>query len=169
MSSQYPQTSFQEERIVSHIVHKVKHLGLVALLVGVMGMALSACGEEAPTATPAPPATPTTAPSSGISTTNTATGEQEVNITLKEWSIDPTNIKVKAGKVKFIVTNQGQFDHDISFDIPALGDAAKLKPFPASASPKTLELDLTPGTYTMICDVPGHADHGMKGTLFVVK
>ena len=151
---------------MNRIVHNVRRLGLVALLVSAIGLALSACGDEAPTVTPTPPPTPTAAHSSGTSSTD-ATGEQVVNITLKEWAIDPTNIKVRAGKVKFIVTNQGQFDHDIAFDIPALGDAAKLKPFSASASPKTLELNLTPGTYTMLCDVPGHADHGMKGTLLV--
>ncbi len=151
---------------MANITSKIKQLGISALMVGVIGMSLSACGGDAATATPPPAPTATVAAAaatSGISSSDA----QVVNIVLKEWSIEPSNIEVKAGKVKFVVTNQGKYPHDIAFNIDGMGDASKLKPFKTADNPQTLELDLKPGTYNMICDVPGHADHGMKGTLVV--
>jgi uncharacterized cupredoxin-like copper-binding protein len=133
-------------------------------------MALAACGGDAATATPPPAPTNTIAAVAPTADTGGGTGTataQEVNITLKEWAIEPANIEVNAGKVKFTITNTGEFAHDVDFSIPELGDQAKVPPFKSSDGAKTLELDLTPGTYTMICDIPGHADHGMKGSLVV--
>ena len=147
------------------IVTRMKRFGLLALMLGVLSLGISACGGDNATATTAPQPAATNTTGTGGSTGGTGTA-QEIAITLKEWAIEPANIEANAGKVKITVTNAGEFAHDIAFQ--GLGDAAKIPPFKASDGPKTLELDVTPGTYTMICDVPGHADHGMKGT-FTVK
>jgi uncharacterized cupredoxin-like copper-binding protein len=153
---------------VEKIGKTIKRITLAALLLGVASLSLAACGGDAATATP-PPA-PTNTIAAVPPTANTGGGtvtEQQVDITLKEWAIEPANIEVNAGKVKFTVTNSGEFAHDVNFSIPELGDKAKVPPFKSSDGAQTLEVDLAPGTYTMICDIPGHADHGMKGTLVV--
>ena len=147
-----------------NIVTRMKRFGLLALMLGVLSVGISACGGDNATATPPPQPTATNTTGTSGSTGGTA-GTQEVAINLKEWAIEPANIEVNAGKVKFTVTNTGEFAHDLAFQ--GLGDAAKLPAFKSSDGPKTLELDVTPGTYAMICDIPGHADHGMKGTLTV--
>jgi plastocyanin len=145
------------------IVNRFKRVGLMALLLGVMGMSISACGGDTATATPPPQPTATTAPSGN--TGGDTAGMQEVKINLKEWAIEPANVEVNAGKVKFTISNSGEFAHDIA--IEGLGDSAKIAPFKGSDGPKTIEVDLAAGTYTLVCDIPGHADHGMKGTLTV--
>jgi uncharacterized cupredoxin-like copper-binding protein len=49
----------------------------------------------------------------------------------------------------------------------ASGTVGKTSTFAASEGAQTLEVDLTPGTYTIICDLPGHAQQGQKTTLVV--
>lgn len=155
------------------IANKVrKHLlrvGLTAMLMGVMAVSLAACGGDtaAPAATsPAATATTTQAPS-GDGTMDAGT-MQEVTLTLTEWAIDPKNPEVNAGKVKFTVTNEGEFPHDAVIILQQDGkEIARTPVFSKADSPKTMEADLEAGTYTLICDVPGHAQQGMTGTLTV--
>ncbi|HEX9990057.1 MAG TPA: cupredoxin domain-containing protein [Chloroflexia bacterium] len=154
------------------IANKVrKHLmrvGLTAMLMGVMAVSLAACGGDtaAPAAT-SPAATATQAPSDGGGNMD---GEamQEVNLALKEWAIEPKDPEVNAGKVKFTVTNEGEFPHDAVIILQKDGkEIARTPVFGKAESPKTMEADLEAGTYTLICDVPGHAEKGMTGTLTV--
>lgn len=152
------------------IANKVrKHLsrvGLTAMLLGVMAVSLAACGGDtnAPAAT-SPAATATTqAPDDG----STDGAMQEVNLALKEWAIEPKSVEVNAGKVKFTVTNEGEFPHDAVFILQKDGkEVARTPVFGKAESPKTVEADLEAGTYTMVCDVPGHAEKGMTGVLTV--
>ncbi|HYP38888.1 MAG TPA: plastocyanin/azurin family copper-binding protein [Chloroflexia bacterium] len=154
------------------IANKVrKHLlrvGLTAMLMGVMAVSLAACGGDttAPAATsPAATATTTQAPE-GNGTTDGAM--QEVTLKLTEWAIDPKNPEVNAGKVKFTVTNEGEFPHDAVIILEKDGkEIARTPVFTKDENPKTMEADLEAGTYTLICDVPGHAEQGMTGTLTV--
>lgn len=152
---------------MENTLNRIKRIGLMALLVGVVGMSLSACGGDAATATPPPAPTATTAPAATDNTGSDSATAQEVKISLTEWAITPSNVEVNAGRVKFIVTNEGQFTHNVDFLIEGAGEAGKTKDFKSSENPQTLELDLKPGTYNMICSITGHADRGMKGTLVV--
>ena len=47
------------------------------------------------------------------------------------------------------------------------GQIARTPTFAGSQGPQTLEVTLAPGTYTIICDLPGHAARGQKATLVV--
>jgi uncharacterized cupredoxin-like copper-binding protein len=138
------------------------------VLMGVLGWGLAACGGDSSTATPQ--ATATTAAAPGATDTASgsggSTGEQVVNVTLQEFSITPADITVNAGKVRFVVTNKGTLSHNFTI----MGDSGVLATtdtFPPSESPKTIEIDLQPGTYPTLCTVPGHAQHGQKGTITV--
>lgn len=115
--------------------------------------ATSAAGE--------PTVAPTAAGSPEAGGDETAGGEQEITITAHDIYFDPAEITAKAGKVKFILPNEGAAPHDFSID--DLNIQVDMPP----GETQTLEVDLPAGTYQYYCNVPGHKDAGMVGTLVV--
>lgn len=90
----------------------------------------------------------------------------EVQGTLREWAIDLSQKEVPAGKVRFTVTNAGQLAHN--FTVMDSSGALDATPnFTGRNGPQTLEIDLKPGTYTIICSLPGHAKNGQTAQLIV--
>lgn len=86
---------------------------------------------------------------------------RRLSVTLQEFKINPTQIELPAGGAVITVANDGTVTHNLSVD----GKASQML-----AGGDSGQLDLTglkPGTYEMRCDVPGHAEAGMKGTLTV--
>ena len=107
----------------------------------------------------APTVVPTTAagsPEAGGD--GAANGEQEVTITAHDIYFDPSEVHVKAGKVKFNLPNEGAAEHDFSID--ELDVQVNL---PAGTT-QTVEVDLPAGTYQYYCNIPGHKEAGMVGT-----
>jgi plastocyanin len=170
---------------VQKFASNIRRIGSTMALVGVLAMSLAACGET-PTATPAPQPTNTvgsaTDPTAMPQPTDTATGMstdptptegnmnqevQEVKLTIKEWKIEPATVEIKPGPVRFIVTNTGQFSHNIT--ILAGGQVLGATPtFASSESPKEIYIeDMQAGTYDMLCSLPGHASQGQRGTITV--
>ena len=83
------------------------------------------------------------------------------NVELREFAIGPSSIEMPAGEATIAIENAGTLVHNLSVD----GRASEML-----AGGESGELDLSglaPGTYTMRCDVPGHAAAGMTGTLTV--
>jgi hypothetical protein len=115
-------------------------------------------------------ATPTEAAGSqgsdGTGTGGTTGGAVEVQGTLREWAIHLSQQEVAAGRVRFVVTNEGQFAHNFAIT-DASGTIAKTTTFGASDGAQTLEVELQPGTYTIICDLPGHTSRGQQIELTV--
>jgi plastocyanin len=146
----------------------------MAVLSALMSVALVACGGEA-SSTSSPdaaaantPAANAPADSGTTSDAITTSGDvQEVAVTLKEWAIEPSNIEVNAGMVRFNVANEGEFSHNVAFQIEGEGTVAKTKNFKSSDGAQVLEVELEPGTYKMMCDIIGHPEQGMVGTLTV--
>lgn len=89
---------------------------------------------------------------------------QEISVVLKEWQIIPSRITIKAGRVRFVVRNDGTMDH--GFEVEGQGIEEDIDPFSPGRT-RTLELELSPGTYEVYCQVPGHEELGMKGELIV--
>jgi uncharacterized cupredoxin-like copper-binding protein len=153
-----------------HIGTWRKYLLLGLLVVG-MSVALAACGVEVPTNPPAPTATaapvaPTATAAPAAPTTATGGGTSTgaaIEVTLNEWSIEPKTIDVTAGKVTFKVTNKGKFPHN--FAVVSNGTEVMKTKNIAGGGTETLEMDLTAGSFQTICDIPGHKDQGMVGTL----
>jgi uncharacterized cupredoxin-like copper-binding protein len=115
--------------------------------------------------------TPTSSvPSQTTSVTATPAGaaETDVQATLIEWSIKLSQSEVPAGKVVFTVTNQGTMMHNLTVEDDS-GVIGRTHNFGPSDGPQTLALDLTPGTYTVICSLPGHAQRGQRATLVVTS
>ncbi|MBK5228018.1 MAG: multicopper oxidase domain-containing protein [Actinobacteria bacterium] len=91
-------------------------------------------------------------------------GAQIVEVELGDLFIKPVQLQAEAGSVRFQVTNNGQTEHN--FAIETLGRTEMIPPGDVA----TLEVpSIEPGTYNFLCEVPGHADSGMKGTLVVGK
>jgi uncharacterized cupredoxin-like copper-binding protein len=105
----------------------------------------------------------------------------KVNVSLKEFSVNPGAAQAAAGKVTFKVHNAGTVTHEfvvLKTNTPAnallkgdradesgnVGETGDLK---AGAS-KTLSLKLPPGHYALICNLPGHYKAGQH-TDFTVK
>ncbi len=103
----------------------------------------------------------------GASSNNTGgSGGSAVNVTVtaSEFKFDPSTITAAAGQtVNVTLNNTGSVQH--TFVIKEANN------FKLTADPgKTASGSFTApaaGTYTFFCDVPGHEDAGMKGTLTV--
>lgn len=92
-----------------------------------------------------------------------ATGEaQPIEVEIGELFLKPSEVTAPPGPLAITVRNSGAAEHNLA--IEGLG-ATEMIPPGGSA---TLEVaDAAPGTYEMICQVPGHADGGMRGTFTV--
>ena len=105
-------------------------------------------------------------PAIGGSAASASSGEatdDTIEVELGDLFIKPADLTAPAGvPLTFEVTNSGATPHNFAIQG---GPATEMIPGGESA---TLEVDaLEQGTYTFICEVAGHADGGMKGTLTV--
>ena len=88
-----------------------------------------------------------------------------IKVTMTEFKFDPSSIDAKAGKVTLYLVNSGTTAHDLVVKDSSGGVVAKSK-MVQSGDTTTLDIpNLPAGSYTILCDVPGHAESGMKGTL----
>lgn len=90
-----------------------------------------------------------------------------IKVTMTEYAFNPSTISAPSGKVVFFLVNAGSISHDM-----VIRDASGQK-----VSGATSELvsagdsfvftvaNLPAGSFTFICDQPGHEASGMKGTL----
>jgi plastocyanin len=67
------------------------------------------------------------------------------------------------GPVTIEMPNQSPIQHNISITGPVNGKG----PIIGTGAVSSFSVTLKPGNYTFLCDVPGHAAAGMKGTLTV--
>jgi plastocyanin len=74
-----------------------------------------------------------------------------------------TELKIGPGKVAIEVVNAGAIAHTFVFD-----DLSGPKLTVTSGGSTDIgQYDVTPGTYTYFCDIPGHRQAGMEGKLIV--
>jgi len=85
-----------------------------------------------------------------------------VTVTETEWAIAFPSTTLKAGKTTLVIKNQGTIEHN--FVIEGLG--VEVDAIPAGAS-REVTVDLRPGTYQVVCNIPGHLEAGMKTTITV--
>jgi uncharacterized cupredoxin-like copper-binding protein len=109
----------------------------------------------------------------------------KVTVTMTEFGFEPNAIEVQAGvPVELTLVNDGAVEHDFVVEIIPVtdvstegmemdhmsGDHAEydLHSATAAGTTSTLRFIVTePGTYQIICSVPGHKDAGMTGELIV--
>ena len=159
----------------------------LVLLSLVTAAALAACGSAsaAPSAAPSaaapsspPSAAPTTSPAASAAPASAAPmGDQ--TISLSEWKVVVAST-MKAGKANFMITNMGTMPHELLVFKSDLEPAA----YPTDAAGNIKEegagvtlvsdgdnidpagtqartIDLTPGKYVFVCNIPGHFKQGM--------
>ncbi len=91
-------------------------------------------------------------------------GGGSVHVSLSEFAIAPSSVNVPAGG-SLHVTNDGTAAHNVSIVDTDLKTSDL-------ASGEAAELDLSslePGTYEILCEIPGHADSGMTGMLTITE
>jgi uncharacterized cupredoxin-like copper-binding protein len=103
-----------------------------------------------------------------------------VTVKLGEWKVAPSTTTVKAGKVTIDGANDGKVTHELIVlrtdkaaaslgsgkrvsEAGSVGELSDLKT--GSSAGKTL--NLTPGHYVLICNLPGHYAAGMHADLTV--
>ena len=97
-------------------------------------------------------------------------GATQVNVTLREWAVQPETTRVKAGSIYFLVDNQGPDDsHNLVIiktdlapgDLPVAEGSVpadkvtivgEIEPFAASSKASGV-FNLTPGKYALICNI----------------
>lgn len=89
-----------------------------------------------------------------------AGGTDSLDVSLEDFAINPDELTVAAGST-LNLTNDGAVVHNLAID----GVASEMLD-PAGSGELDLS-ELEPGTYTMICEVPGHEEAGMKGTITI--
>ena len=123
-----------------------------------------ATGESQPTPSPKvsePPASP-----NEEAPPESSTQEGPVEITLKDFKLEPDQVTVKAGKVTFVLRNEGRYTHD--FRVEGQGVDEKAPKVPVSREFRW-EITLEPGEYRISCPISNHDERGMVGTLVVVE
>ncbi len=137
---------------------------LTLLLVAIAAIGLAACGSSSDNSSSTSADTGaggTTAAGGGGGGTATAalkvTADPDGALS---WT--PTTLTAKPGQVSIELENASSTPHNIQIegqndvsDTISNGDTA------------TITADLKPGTYTYFCDIPGHRQAGMEGTLTV--
>jgi uncharacterized cupredoxin-like copper-binding protein len=152
-------------------------IGLVLALGALLAIILTVGGGSSSKKTTSRPAAATPA---ATKTATPALGHS-VGVSLSEFKVAPSVTAAAAGKVTFSVTNNGNITHEfvvIRTDRPAgsllkgaradesgnVGETGDLK----VGAAKTITLNLKPGHYALICNLPGHYKSGQH-TDFTVR
>jgi plastocyanin len=85
----------------------------------------------------------------------------DLRVDLEDTAFVPDEVAVDAGPTAFFVENHDLFWH--TFTIEGTGVDVRL----ASKGSRRVEVDLAPGTYELVCRIPGHESVGMTGTVEV--
>ena len=113
------------------------------LLIGAAALALAACAPQAQPVESDP-----------------------IAISVADFMIEPEDVTAAGPAVTFTVTNDGPTPHNFTVRDEA-GDVVAATADLSAGESETLEAELPPGDYTILCSLAGHASLGMTGTLTV--
>lgn len=87
-----------------------------------------------------------------------------IEITAEEFAFEPSRIEVAVGEtVRIKLRNEGVLSHNLT--IKKLG--VEIGTIQSDATGTARFRPQNPGTYRIVCTVPGHSEAGMTGTLVV--
>ena len=97
-----------------------------------------------------------------------------LRLTLDEYRILPQDVRVTAGRLRIVATNQGRLTHNVKIvrqdssdlEAPVEEVAGTRSTQPGESTAVTIE-DLEPGEYRLACTIANHDDLGQYGTLVV--
>ncbi len=151
----------------------MKRTILAALLLTVAG-----CSQTGGTSAPAPAASSSAPAASAAASSDSAStapassapassaSAEGTAVTVKDFKIDPVDIKASAGTVTLAVSNAGPTIHNVAIREASGKVLATTKDLKAGES-ETITAELAAGSYTTFCSLPGHESLGTKGTLEV--
>ena len=93
----------------------------------------------------------------------TAASGAPVVAALGEWYLRMEQTTFEAGKVQLLVINEGRFPHVLEIEGVEGAVTGRL----ASGESEMLEVELSPGTYTVVCPIPGHRERGQVALIVV--
>lgn len=76
---------------------------------------------------------------------------------------EPDTVSITAGGAQITLVNVGAVEHDLVVEDQPGVAAIHVDP----GETATGDVNLSAGTYTMYCTIPGHREAGMEGTLNV--
>jgi plastocyanin len=79
------------------------------------------------------------------------------------FSFDKETLEAPAGTITIHLTNDASVPHNVGVE----GNGVDEKTDTVTNGDISLTVELEPGEYTFYCDVPGHREGGMEGTLTV--
>lgn len=85
----------------------------------------------------------------------------DVEVVAHDTAFEPDHLEVDAGPTTFYVSNDDLFWHTFSINDTDVDVAL------ATRGHQRVSVDLEPGTYELVCRVPGHESLGMTGTIVV--
>ena len=86
-----------------------------------------------------------------------------INVSMTDYAFAPNPIEVTAGDVRINAINDGKLPHDLVISELGKGTVEQ-----APGTSKSISLDgVRPGTYIVVCDLPGHRALGMETKLIV--
>jgi plastocyanin len=88
----------------------------------------------------------------------------KLNADPSQLRFDKDALEAKAGNVTIVMSNPSPLKHNVSLEAP---DGTKDGPEVEKGGESQVSAKLKPGTYTYFCNVDGHRDAGMEGTLTV--
>jgi len=140
-----------------------KLLALLAVI-ALAAFGLAACGDDddddgGDTTAAATTTQETTAAGGGGSTVKVAAPANG------DFAYEPNELTAKAGAVTIDFDNPATLSHDVVVEDESGQELGKTDLVSQGSASTTV--DLQPGTYTFFCDVPGHREGGMEGTLTV--
>jgi plastocyanin len=156
---------------------------LALLAVPLTAVAIAACGSSSSSssasstshaATSSAPAATSSSSVSSSSTTSAAAAAPSGKATTLHLAAATTGalmystmtLSAPAGKVTIDFTNDSVVPHNVSVQKGTSGPNIAATPT-FDKGTKSITMNLTPGTYTYYCSVPGHRQAGMVGTLKV--
>ncbi|MDX6707300.1 MAG: hypothetical protein QOI48_3146 [Solirubrobacteraceae bacterium] len=98
-----------------------------------------------------------------------------VRLTLDEYRIVPQNVSIPPGRIKLVVRNAGRLTHNVVIqDERSNGTFVELPDrrvatMQPGQTAMPIKVDLTPGTYRLVCTIANHDDLGQFGTLEVKR
>jgi plastocyanin len=103
----------------------------------------------------------------GCGSSTSAQPAGSTRVTMTEYHFEPSTINATAGKVVFFLVNSGTQSHDLVIKNSSGTQLARSDLISAGDSFVFTVGSISAGTYTFVCDQPGHEAAGMKGTLTV--
>jgi nitrite reductase (NO-forming) len=131
----------------------------LSILIVVAGVLAAACGGATQTGG--------TATGAAIPAPAVPGGAQQVTLTLGDsLRFAPQSVVVRAGQpVELTLRNGGSIPHDFAL-AEGVSGPVKIEAQGGQTASGTFLID-SPGTYSFVCSVPGHAAAGMRGSITV--